>query len=133
MTRLLTVALMLVALPSYAEASGFSDSLTKEFFDNLSIPGLVSNCCNDADCRKTQADFVDGHWVAESRQLAIDGHPDEWVVIPDDRVTPRQSPFDSLAVICEGEGQNAANVKLRTVDGKFTVYLYCFAIPPFGN
>ena len=109
-----------------------SNPRTQQFFKGLVIPGLVSNCCAEADCRQTKAEFIDGHWVAESRFWYDQGKPDEMVVIPDDRVTQRQSPFDAHAVICEGEVQGPSTVVLRTRPGGLIVFLYCFAPPPLG-
>lgn len=135
----LAVALALAGGQAHAQ-NDYQGQTAKEFFNNLSIPGLVPNCCNDADCKRTKADYINGQWIAESAKLRddeVNPHPGEWVVIPPDRVTPRQSPFDSEAVICEGvvltpDSADHPNVDLLTIPGGFHVFLFCFSPPPFG-
>lgn len=124
------LTLLVLLLPSSALAA-YSDTGTSEWFKSLSIGTLVPNCCDQADCHPTKADFIAGEWVAESRVW-----PGEWVVIPKDRIVPNErSIFGKDAVICEGtETRRGGNpVRLQSLPGGRFVYLYCFVIPDNGT
>lgn len=146
MTRLLAATLTLAvsisfvaALWAWAEAQPYTDGATSSWFKSLQSQH-VKNCCDQADCKKTRAEWRgspaivdetgklvpgDGAWWALSNVTR------EWVEIrPDqitreaDGVTVQHSIFDQ-AILCEGPDGNFDGTKV-------TPRVYCFAPPPFG-
>lgn len=66
-----------------------------EWFKSLQVPGTGYSCCDVADCHKTNAKFVGGHWYAAVP--APDGPATE---VPPDKVLRRPISIDGDAYIC---------------------------------
>lgn len=114
MRLVLTLAIALASAGAWA-AAPYSDSPTKQWFEGLSSPYTL-NCCSQADCKRTEADYHDGAWWALSKRT------NKWVQIRPDQVTQDVSIF-SDAVLCEGDPASWAPDEAR---------VYCFAPPPIG-
>lgn len=71
-----------------------------------------SSCCNETDCRPTQAKLVDGTWHAK-----VDG---EWTPIPETKVN-REESYDTQAHVC------APKAGLYPKG-----FVYCFVKPSAG-
>jgi len=113
----------LTVLSATAQAGPtYTDSPTADWFKALSSP-RIKNCCDQSDCRRTQADFRDGAWWALSVRTG------QWVRIEPDQITTTVSIFD-VAVLCEGPPYLAR----RDNDGNpsYEALVFCFAPPPLG-
>lgn len=80
-----------------------------EWFRSLMRPDTNTSCCSDADCRATNARFVNGHWEAE-----FDG---TMTPIPDGKIVRNQDSYDGRAYLC------------ATKDKPGSPFIYCFVRP----
>lgn len=123
------LAFMVMTATNAHAAGAYSDTPTSEWFKSLNIrvPGSreVVSCCDQSDCKPTQADWRGDAWWAESRIF-----PGEWVTIPANRVLTEPNPLMN-AVICEAVG-GRTEFGVRTVPSGKVDYLYCFEPPPQG-
>lgn len=81
-----------------------------DWFRSLKQPDTGVSCCDISDCRRTQARWADGKWIAIVR-----GHPR---VVPQSKIVRSTPTIDGEAYICAGEGGPAEMAPI-----------YCF-VPP---
>jgi hypothetical protein len=114
---------MLAILGASAQAGPtYTDNPTAEWFKSLSSP-YTKNCCDQSDCRRTQADFRAGAWWALSVRTG------KWVRIEPDQITSTVSIFD-VAVLCEGDPYTLYGEGTKTPT--YEARVFCFAPPPIG-
>ena len=91
---IVVIGVVLFSIPVKAHEGQHKDghSVLHHWYKQLMRPDAPhSSCCNDQDCRPTQARWVNDHWEAQK-----DGR---WVSIPNYKVN-REESFDSQAHIC---------------------------------
>lgn len=113
-----------------AEALADGDPKRKAWFKSLALPSGLS-CCDESDCRRTEAEFRDGQWHAIVESV----HGRAWMPIPPERVLKEPRSIDGEAYVCATPGSKGGTVsqgvKLLTLPPS-QPHIFCFVPPILG-
>ena len=108
-------------LASAGDWAGSEMQSRRDWFQSLMEPGTNSSCCDEADCRRTVAQWRQGGWWAVVRG--------EWRPIPEASVLKGPRSIDGEAYVCSGDPALDASYGDTPKEPR----IYCFVPPDLGS